>query len=432
VRQDYLLAEGLLAPYTGDDAAGLDPDYDPMLALALARLRQLSAHEVGHTLGIAHNFAASVYGRASVMDYPAPLVTLAADGTVDVSEAYAVGIGPWDVQAVRYGYTPFPPDAETDGLETILHENRERGLDYLTDADARPPGAAAPAAILWDNFDDPIAALDTEMTVRRAALARFGEAVIREGRPLATLEEALVPLYLRHRYQVEGVSKLVGGVTYSYAVRGDSSAPPEPVDAERQQAALGALLATLDPAELRLPEAARTLIPPRPPGYYDDRERFDRRTGPTLDPVAPAEAVASLVFGLLVDPDRAARLVYQHDFDSGLPSLSDVLETTTEAVFTADVADAYDAELSRTVETTWVQTLIDLTDDGSAAAAVRARARQHLTTIYDSLDAQSADSETAAHRRWLRAEVQRFLDRGAEATTAPAPIRIPPGSPIGQ
>lgn len=432
VRQDYLLAEGLLAPYTGENAGGLDPEDDPMLSLALARLRQLSAHEVGHTLGIAHNFAASTYGRQSVMDYPAPLAAVASGNQVDVSDAYAVGVGAWDVQTVRYGYTPFAPSAEPVGLEAILRETRERGLAYLSDGDARSPGAAEPTAILWDNFADPVDALSREMAVRRVALDRFGEEVIREGAPLATLEETLVPLYLRHRYQVEGVAKLIGGVRYSYSVRGDGTLPPQPVAAADQRAALDALLETLTPEALRLPEAARALIPPRPPGYYDDRERFDRRTGPTLDPVAPAETIAGLVLSLILHPDRAARLVYQHDLDSSLPSLESVLEEVTAFAFTGVPEAPYEAELQRTVQTAWVQAMIDLADDGSAAPAVRARATSFLARQFRDYLEGATDEESAAHRQWLTIELDRFFKRPAPEAETPTPIRIPPGSPIGQ
>ncbi|WP_424522487.1 zinc-dependent metalloprotease, partial [Rubrivirga sp.] len=228
VRQDYLLAEGLLAPYVGRDAAGLEAENDPMLALALARLRQLSAHEVGHTIGIAHNFAASTQGRESVMDYPAPLATLDGD-RIDLEDAYGVGLGRWDVQAVKYGYAPDP-----SLMELVLAENRAVGLRYITDTDARPLGAATPEGALWDNGTDAVASLEDELAVRRVALDRFGESVIHEGRPLATLEEVLVPLYLRHRYQVEATGHLLGGVHYGYTMRGDESAAPRPVSAAQQ------------------------------------------------------------------------------------------------------------------------------------------------------------------------------------------------------
>jgi hypothetical protein len=431
VRQDYLLAEGLLAPYTSENADGLPPEDDPMLDLALARLRQLSAHEVGHTLGIAHNFAASTYGRESVMDYPAPLAAAVAGDRIDLSDAYAVGIGDWDVQTVRYGYTPLPPESEAAGLGAILRETAERGLAYLSDADARPPGAAEPTAILWDNFADPVDALDREMAVRRIALDRFGEAVIREGAPLATMEEVLVPIYLRHRYQVEGVAKLLGGVRYSYSVRGDGALPPEPVAAGEQRAALDALLATLTPEALRLPDAALTFIPPRPPGYYDDRERFDRRTGPTLDPIAPAEAIVDLVLGLIANPQRAARLVYQHDLNPQLPNLLDVLNRVSGDVFADRVADDYDAELQRTVQTAWMHALMDLAADADAPATARAQAQHHLAALPER-HGESSDEETAAHQQWLQSEIARFLDRPAPEAEAPEPLRVPPGSPIGQ
>ncbi|WP_420456512.1 zinc-dependent metalloprotease [Rubrivirga sp.] len=417
VRQDYLIAEGLLAPYVGERAAGFDPDSDPMLALALARLRQLSAHEVGHTIGLAHNFAGSTQGRTTVMDYPAPLATLV-DGAVDVSDAYAVGVGEWDVQAVRYGYAPDEATAQR-----VLAENRDRGLRYVTDADARPTGAASPTGALWDNGADAVAALTDEMAVRRAALDRFGADVIRTGRPLATLEEVLVPLYLRHRYQVDATAHLVAGVAYGYGTRGDGTEAPTPVDGPTQRAALDALLATVTPQALALPPAART-IPPRPPGYGASRETFDGRTGVTFDPVAPAETAAALTFGYLLDPARASRLVVQHALDPSLPGLDDLLARSADAVLGADVPTPYHAEVAHAATTAYVTSLIALASDADAAPAARARAEAHLASLAPRL--------AGAHGMWLAAEISRFLNRDYDPETRPEPPRTPPGSPIGQ
>ncbi|MEM6327652.1 MAG: zinc-dependent metalloprotease [Bacteroidota bacterium] len=423
VRQDYLLAEGLLSPYTGDARLG---DDDPMLEMALARIRQLSAHEVGHTIGIAHNFAASTDGRASVMDYPAPLATLTEAGTVDLSDAYGVGIGAWDIQAVKYGYTP-----DASALPGILQETLDLGLGYITDYDSRPPGAATPTGHLWDNGTDAVQALRDAMAVRRSALDRFGEAAIRDGRPMAQLEEVLVPLFLHHRYQVEATAKLVGGVHYAYTLRGDGQPPPEPVAAEAQRAALEALLATLDPSELALPEAVVGMIPPRPPGYYDTRERFDRRTGVALDPVAPAETAAQLVVGLLLNPERAARLVYQHDRDPDLPSFAEVLERSTSAIGGLQAEGTVEAEIVRAILTAWVQGLLSLAADTDAAPPVRARAQNALVGIGGALAGAQPTNEDGVHAQWLAGEIRRFVSREYEADERPEPLRTPPGSPIG-
>ncbi|MCB0717568.1 MAG: zinc-dependent metalloprotease, partial [Bacteroidetes bacterium] len=226
VRQDYLIAEGLLAPYKN----GTVPPDDPMLQMALARIRQLGAHEVGHTLGLAHNFAASISDRASVMDYPAPLATVSFDGKVLLDRAYDTGIGEWDKVTIAYGYSEFPDGTDEEAaLEKILQDARSAGLEYISDTDARPLGGAHPDAHLWDNGSDPIAALENEMDVRQVALSNFTEDVIRNGRPMATIEEALVPLYLRHRYQIEAVSKLIGGVRYEFSVKGREANAPRPV-----------------------------------------------------------------------------------------------------------------------------------------------------------------------------------------------------------
>lgn len=437
VRQDYLLAEGLLAPYDEAHPNGYPPDQDPMLAMALARLRQLSAHEVGHTLGLAHNFAASPRQRASVMDYPAPLATLRPDGTVSLEAAYATGIGAWDELAIRYGYTPFP-DAITEaaGLQALLDEAPARGLLYLTDQDARPPGAAHPLANLWDNGQNMIDALNLAMQVRQAGLQRFGLAAIREGRPLATLEEVLVPLYLHHRYQVEATVKMVGGVEYSYAMRGDARPLPQAVPAEAQHAALDALLNTLTPEALLLPEPIRTQLPPRPPEYGPHRELFDGYTGLTFDPYAPAETAALLVLTLLVHPERAARLAYQADFDPTLPDLAQVLTRISEHIWEPRVAtDPYDAALQRTVQQVWTDVLLDTAARPKLAPAVRASLTQHLREIRQWLvdnPGNSKDRKTIAHRSEAFDQIDRFLLRFYRAEEQATPPGIPPGQPIGQ
>lgn len=427
VRQDYLLAEGLLAPYDGDTARGFSSEADdPMLQMALARIRQLSAHEIGHTIGLAHNFAASAVGRESVMDYPAPLATVAGSG-IDLSDAYGVGVGAWDIQAVRYGYTP-----EASELPGILRENRERGLAYITDYDSRPMGAAHPTAALWDNGSDAVQALKDEMAVRRLALDRFGESVIRADRPLALMEEVLVPLYLRHRFQVDGTAKLVGGVSYAYSVRGDGEPAPAPVPADRQRAALDALLATLAPNELALPPEALSMIPPRPPGYYDGRERFDRRTGMTLDPIAPAETAANMVFAFLLNPERAARLVYQHDLDPALPGFAETLGRTLESLVSMEASTPYEEEILRSVVTAWAEGLITLSAETDAAPAVRARAEVALLELGNALSGARGTGEDAIHAQWLAGEIRRFLARDYDQEERPDGLRTPPGSPIGQ
>ncbi len=438
VRQDYLIAEGLLAPY-GEQAP--PPGTDPMLDMALARIRQLSAHEVGHTIGIMHNFAASTNSRASVMDYPAPLATLSPDGQIDLSQAYDTGIGEWDTYQVRYGYTHFPDSVnEAEALADILSEMRRAGYGFITDSDARPAGGAHPDAHLWDNLADPVEALRSQMAVRETALGRFGSANLRDGRPVALLEEVLVPLYLGHRYQVEAVSKLVGGVHYTYAVKGDGQPLPSPVAADRQRAALGALLDVLSPRQLALPPHLRTSIPPRPPGFGRHRELFDRDTGLIFDPYTPAASVSRLVFSLLLDPARTARLAYQDDFDGSLPGLLDALDTVTERVWGEPVPeDAYEAELQRQVQRDWTEHLLQAAGQapgrGGTAAAARSQIVYHLRTLHSALQESMTDGspETQAHRMDLFDMVDRWLFRPWQPAETPSPdVVIPPGSPIGQ
>lgn len=431
VRQDYLLAEGLTAPY-------LDGDEDPAAVreMALQRIRQLSAHEIGHTLGLAHNYIASAEtadGTQSVMDYPHPVVRMESGRPSLGRQSYANEIGAWDEVAIRYGYTDFAPGTDEDAaLEAIIQEGLGEGISFISDQDARPPGSAHPNVHLWDNGASAASELDRMMDVRRAALDRFGETAIRTGEPLATLEEALVPLYLHHRYQAEATAKVVAGQYYTYAMRGDGQEPLRAVPAGEQNRALTALMRTLHPAELTIPRSVLEMLPPRPFRYGPHQELFRRRTGLVFDAIAPAAAAADATLRLLLFPERAARMVQQEALDPSLPGLDEVITRVREATFELDPADGYEAEVGRAVERVFVDRLMALAA-GAPMAQVRAVAQAGLDdlAIWLARSSDSAGDADRAHYLLLAADIGRFKERPHAPVEAPAAPTMPPGSPIG-
>jgi hypothetical protein len=423
-RQDYMIFEGLLSPYS----TGHEPRPQNIYEAALKRIRQLSAHEVGHTLGLGHQYYDSTKGWISVMDYPHPLEELKADGTIDISNAYPQHIGDWDKVAINYGYRQFAGGTdEHAALTKILDDAWKQDLIYMTNQDAD----AHPKVDQWSNGVNQADELNRIMKIRRVALSRLGEHTIRAGQPMATIEEPLVPIYMYHRYAVEAAASMVAGQDFIYAMRGDGRTPTKWEDAADQRKALDALAATLKPSELTLSKQILTSIPPRPPGWGRHRELFPRTTGDTFDPIEPAAIAADVTIGFTLQLDRAARMVAQHAVDPSLPGLEDVLDRLEKATFGAPTATAYEAEVRRAEERALVDRMTWLAN-AAPNPQVRAIAALKLTQLAGRLKAQAGASEADhAQHLLIAADIKRFLERPGEPTRIMPTPDAPPGAPIG-
>lgn len=401
----------------------------------LARARQLSAHEVGHTLGLAHNFAASTYGRASVMDYPAPFVKLT-NGRVDLSDAYRPGPGDYDAFAIAYGYSVFAAGQEEAGLKKLVADGLRRGMLFLTDRDARPISGSDPRAQLWDNQADPLLDLQNSMEVRRVLLDSFSEAAIDEGEPLWLLEERLAPIYYYHRFALERVTKMVGGMEYVYAVKGDGQTPARVIDAQKQREALRMLGDALQPAALRLPDAVRAKLAPPPYGFSRTvtNERFASGTWPAFDELGAARSQAAVIVGGILNRNRAARLVAFGLEDEDALSLREAIGHLLDATWNKPWPDdAKEGAFQRVVHRVVLDGLLELAADKQASAEVRAVAEWALADLLDDIKQQEHPNPLGeAMRQMAERDIQRFLSRPGAVTERSKPLDPPPGSPIGQ
>ena len=427
LRQDYLIATGLLAPY--EDESRIP---SAMREIALARIKQLVAHEIGHTIGIQHNFLASSLGRASVMDYPHPTLTLNSSNEIEWMDAYDSGIGDWDKISVAYGYQDFPDGIDEDkALEEIIQNGIRQGITFITDQDARPIGSAHPASHLWDNGKDAVEELNNLIQIRKVALERFGENNIRYGQPYSDLGDVLVPIYLLHRYQIEAAAKIIGGLNYSYALRGDGQLVTAMLQSDHQLKSLDALLETMQPEFLTLNENLLKLIPPRASGRGKTRESFQSKTGVTFDGISLAETAAHMTSKMLFNHQRAARLVEYHSRDKNQPGLERVIDIILNNTLFKMTPKGLEGEIKRNVDFVVIDHLMNLAVNENTSPAVQSIAMYKINELDKKFMRKNAKGSRAeAHRDMIKKRLENFIEQPDSFKPMEIP-NAPPGSPIG-
>lgn len=425
IRQDLMIAQALMnRPF-----AQRDDNHQAQMEMAVARIRQLSAHELGHTLGFAHNFAASVIPNASVMDYPHPKFTLE-NGVIDFSQAYETGIGDWDKMTVKYSYGAVPTGVdEDDYLKGVLKEAQEKGLQFISDSDARAAGGAHADAHLWDNGANATQELMRVMELRAHAIQNFSVDNIRTGEPYSVLEDVFVPLYFFHRYQTEAAVKTIGGLNYSYAVKGDSQPVVQTTDSEAQVLALRAILEVLSPQALAIPKEKLALFPPRAYGYGRSRESFKSNTGVAFDALGAPATVAQQTLELLLNPQRAARLVQQKAVNESQLGLQDVLKDLIAHTIYQIPEDSYLQEVSNTVKYEVLREILSLAVSPAATSQVTAIVMEQIDALQHWLD-QNKNQDTVTYSQLSR-EIERFKQRPEEWKPKSYAPEIPDGAPIG-
>ena len=424
LRQDYLHGQGLVPGF--EYLSSVSDNNSASVDMALDRVRQLSAHEVGHTLGFPHNYLASSYGRESVMDYPAPLIEITNDGEIDLSNAYLQRIGEYDKLAVRYAYEQFLPGAdEEEELESIVQESIDRGLLFMAHNNNNFVGAGHQFASVWDNGDNLVDQLKHEFEVRRIGMENFSPDLIREGEPYSNLEYVLLPLYMHHRFQLNSAAQSIGGANYRNAVRGDGQTPFTIIDGDEQRDALNTVLSTLSVDFLKLPENVLDLLPPA--AYrHTQGESFPGRAGLLFDALGAAEASANLSVQQLMHPARMARLVTYGSMGD-YPDLEEVVDSLLEQTWGAETPeDEYGQRVLSVVQRVAVDEMITQASNTESSGEVRSVLASRLNELANQLEDERNPS---AHQEGVAADIRRWQQRAENALPEPA-LQMPAGDPI--
>lgn len=422
-RTDY----NIYAALKGADVAAADT------AFVLARIRQVSAHEVGHTLGLAHNYIASTYERGSVMDYPAPRITVS-NGDIDLDAAYARGPGEYDVWAIHWGYGIFPPASEDDSLKAIVAAGLKKGYLYLSDGDARPDGSADPRTNLWDDAATANEFLKRQSDVRRIAMAKFGLRNIRDGEPLALLQDRFPLLYFFHRFGINAVTKTLGGLEYANPSKGDGQQATRVISPARQREAMAQLVAALDAKELAIPDTVLTLFAPRLDAG-GNVELLGERTAPAFDELGAARTLAQMIVDGVLQRERAARMVqYAARTPNGF-SLQEAIRALVKGTWDAPVpASGKLAAIQRTTQRAVADRLVLLAADKESSPEVAAIAEFEIARLRAEATAKATAATTddaKAQWRAIASVFARYIEKGELPTLIPA-LKPPPGDPFGE
>ena len=423
IRQDFLIAQALQAPYANDDTSD-----QFALEMALARIRQLSAHEVGHTIGLAHNFAASTKGRSSVMDYPHPTLSIK-DGKVDFTDAYDTKIGDWDKVSIAYSYGEYLED-EDASLSKLLDEAFKKGARFISDQDARPLGSAHAYAHLWDNGSNVSEELENLLSIRRNSIANFSKDNIKSNQPYSVLEDVFVPLYFLHRYQTEGVIKVIGGLDYTYAIKDDGNTIVKRIPGKLERKALVSVIKTLSVEELAIPKKILDLFPPRAFNYGRTRESFKSKTGVAFDPFGAVETASAMTLGLLLHPERVTRLVQHKSLDSSQLGLVEVLDDLIANSFQKSYKDSYYQELQNIVNYQVLNHLFHLSSNKDMYWQVNAIVNDKIDKINTLLNNSKKPGIQKIYHKDMIKMISNFK-KNPTKFKKPITPKIPDGSPIG-